>query len=166
MEMHIQYVALAALIRLVLGFIWYHPKVFGTAWMNATGLNEESMKGANMVVIFGVTYLLSFFAAFGLEFFVVHQWHIYSILENEPSLKDPNSELSLYVKDFMDKHGNNFRSFGHGTLHGTIAGFMMALPVVGVNALFERRGFKYIAINAGFWILCFALMGGVVCAWS
>ena len=38
--------------------------------------------------------------------------------------------------------------------------------VIGINALFERKGFKYIAINAGYWILCLGLMGGVLCAFA
>ena len=30
-------------------------------------------------------------------------------------------------------------------------------------AYFEKKGFKYIAINAGYFIVSFALMGGVIC---
>jgi len=40
------------------------------------------------------------------------------------------------------------------------------LPVMGVNALFERKGFKYIAINVGFWTVSLALMGGIICQWA
>jgi len=31
----------AALSTFVVGFVYYHPKVLGTAWMNAEGLTEE-----------------------------------------------------------------------------------------------------------------------------
>ena len=45
-------------------------------------------------------------------------------------------------------------------------GLFLALPILGTNALFERKGFKYIAVNAGYWILTIALMGGLLCAWQ
>lgn len=64
----------------------------------------------------------------------------------------------------MDKYGNNFRTFKHGAFHGTIGGFFFATPVLCINALFERKSFIYIAINAGYWIITLALMGGVICA--
>lgn len=36
----------AALSTFIVGFIWYHPKVFGTVWMKAEGLTEEQLKMA------------------------------------------------------------------------------------------------------------------------
>lgn len=155
--------AATAVIPLLTGFIWYNPKVFGTAWMNATGLTPESGKGMNMALVFTLTYVLSFFLAVGLLTIVIHQTHIFSILANEPGMKDPNSDISKFVADFFAKYGNNFRTFKHGAFHGTLAGIMIALPIVAVNAMFERKGGKYIAINAGFWILNAILMGGVLC---
>ncbi|MFY9309226.1 MAG: DUF1761 domain-containing protein [Bacteroidia bacterium] len=70
------------------------------------------------------------------------------------------------IKDFLAKYGNNFRTFKHGVFHGVMAGFTIALPILGTNAMFERKGFKYIAINVGYWIVCLALMGGVICAFA
>jgi hypothetical protein len=157
-------VLIAALVPMLTGFIWYHKKVFGSAWMKAAGMDEEKMKGANMALIFGLAYLLSFFLAFAMQFIVIHQSHVYSVVMGDASLNDASSELSIMLKNFMEKYGNNFRTFKHGTLHGTIAGITVALPILGTNALFERKSFKYVAINAGYWILTMALMGGVVCA--
>jgi hypothetical protein len=59
--------------------------------------------------------------------------------------------------------GGDFRTFKHGALHGTITGIGLALPIVAVNAMFERKGVKYILINAGFWTLCLIVMGGIIC---
>ncbi len=159
-------ILIAALIPMIMGFIWYNPKVFGKAWMKAADINEEKMKGANMGVIFGVSLLLSFFLAFSMQFVVIHQWHLNSILLNEEGFNDPNSELGKYVAAFMEKYGHNFRTFKHGALHGTLAGITIALPILGTNALFERKGFKYIAVNVGYWIVTMALMGGFICACS
>jgi len=159
-------VMVAALIPLVIGFIWYNPKVFGNAWMKAADVNQDKMQGANMPLVFGLTFVFSFFVAMAMNFMVIHQMHVASILMNEPGLHEPGSELNTWIIGFMQKYGNNFRTFKHGALHGTIGGIMIAFPVIGVNALFERKTFKYIAINAGFWIVCFALMGGIICAWQ
>jgi hypothetical protein len=159
-------ILVAALVPMVLGFIWYNPKVFGAAWMRAAGMDEEKMKGANMAVVFGLSFFLSFMLAMSVQFMVIHQWHIYSILANDPGMKDPNSEVSMMVKSFMEKYGTNFRTFKHGAFHGTLTGIMVVLPILGTNALFERKGFKYIAVNVGYWIVCLALMGGIICAFS
>lgn len=157
---------LAALVPMVMGFIWYNPKVLGTAWMNASGVTPDKMQGANMGVIFGVSFLLSFFLAFGLQFIVIHQWGVASALSTDPSISDPMSELGGYFANFMAKYGHNFRTFKHGALHGTMTGILMALPILGTNALFERKGFKYIMINVGYWTITMALMGGIICAYS
>ena len=166
MTFNLPILLLAAIIPLILGFIWYHPKVFGTVWMNASGLNAESMKGVNMVKIFSLTFIFSFIAALAMQFVVIHQFHMYSILANEVGIKDPTSEIGMYLKNFMDKYGNNFRTFKHGALHGTITGIFLIFPIIGINGLFERKSFKYILINAGFWTVSLALMGGIICGYD
>lgn len=164
MDYNYAFLFVAALIPLVIGSVWYHPKVFGTVWANVADMTEEKIKNANMLVIFGLTYVLSVLAAFVISMLVIHQAHVYSVLMSEPSLMEEGSELNLYVKDFMEKYGNNYRTFGHGAFHGFFTGLFLAMPVLAVNALFERKGFKYIAINAGYWMVSFALMGGLLCA--
>jgi hypothetical protein len=157
---------LASIIPMIMGFIWYHPKVFGTKWKNLAGIDDTKMKGANMPLIFIASFVLSFLLASSVQFMVIHQWGIYSILSHEPGMKDPNSEISLYVKDFMTRYGHNYRTFKHGVFHGIMAGILFVLPVLGINAMFERKGIKYIAINVGYWAVTLALMGGVICQYS
>jgi hypothetical protein len=166
MQISFLIIFLASLVPLVLGFIWYHPKVFGTKWMEATGLSEEKIKGANMAKIFGLTYLFSLFLTFSLQMLVIHQIHTVSLLTHQPDSADPNSEASQMLKKFMELFGTSYRTFKHGAFHGTLAGIMLALPIVGINALFERKSFKYIAINAGYFTVAFALMGGILCAFA
>lgn len=162
--MNILILLAAAVIPTILRFIWYNPKVFGNAWMKASDMPEEKIKSSNMVLILIVTFVFSFLLAFILQTIVIHQFSLLGILANEPGIMDPTGENGKWLVDFMAKHGNNFRTFKHGALHGTMAGLLLALPIVGTNALFERRGFKYIAINAGYWTICLALMGGTLCA--
>lgn len=159
-------VAAAALIPLVVGFIWYNPKVFGNVWMKAAGVSPDSAKGANMALVFGLTYLFSFFAAMTINQLCIHQFGFYSMLQGQPGITDPNSEVSLFFKMAMEKYGNEFRTFKHGALHGGLAGLFFAMPITGVGALFESKGFKYIAVHTGYWIVSLALMGGVICAYT
>ena len=166
MHINFLFLAAAALIPMVMGFVWYNPKVLGNSWMEASGLNEEKLKGANMPLIFGLSYFFSFLLAFGIYFMVVHQTHVMSTLMNEPGLQDPGTDMYNYYTDFMTRFGSNFRTFKHGVFHGTIGGIVVALPILATNALFERKGFKYIAINAGYWIITMALMGGVICQFA
>lgn len=35
-----------------------------------------------------------------------------------------------------------------------------------INALFERRGFKYIAIHTGYWLITLAIIGGLMCQFA
>lgn len=155
----------AALVPMIMGFIWYNPKTFGAAWMKAADLTEEKMKGANMAVVFGLAYVFSLMMAMALIAITIHQTHLYSIFAGNADFKTEGSETQMMLKGFMEKYGQNFRTFKHGAFHGTLAGLFISVPIIGTNALFERKGFKYIAINGGFWIISMALMGGVICAW-
>lgn len=158
--MEINWIALivAALSTLVVGFIWYNPKVFGTIWMRESGMTEEKMKGSNMALIFGLSIVYAFLIAFVLQFLVIHQYGVFGAVEG--NVKDPQYQA------FMEAHGNAFRSFKHGALHGFISGLFFALPLIGTNALYERRSFKYVLVTSGFWIICCTIMGGIICAWK
>ena len=165
MEMNWLAIIVAALVPTFVGFIWYNPKVLGTAWMQAAGMTEEKIKGTNMGVIFGVSLVLSVLLALYTQFLTIHQMHVGSILMDEPGFGDPNSEVGAFMADFMSKYGNNFRTFSHGLVHGILAGIFFVLPVLGTNALFERKGWKYILINVGYWTVTLGLMGGILCGW-
>jgi hypothetical protein len=154
----------SAIVPTITGFIWYNPKVFGNAWMKAADMSEEKIKGANMAVIFGVSLLLSFLLAFSLAPIVIHQFGVMGMLEGAMRPESPTAaEATALFNSLMETYGSNHRHFGHGALHGAMTALFLVLPVMGTNALFERKGFKYIAINAGYWMLTLALMGGIVC---
>ncbi len=165
MEINWLVILAATIVPLVIGFIWYNPKVFGNAWMSVTGVTPESAKKTNMGVVFGLTALFSFLIAFIMSGMVIHQYSVFGLLTQQPDFATEGSASSTMLKSFMDQYGTSYRTFKHGAFHGTIAGLFFALPVLGVNCLFEGKGFKYIAINGGYWIVSLALMGGILCAW-
>lgn len=80
-------------------------------------------------------------------------------------MNDQSSEAYKAYTYLMDNYGNNFRTFKHGALHGFIYSIFIALPLIGVNALYDRRSGKYILINWGYWAVVMTVMGGIICAW-
>ena len=151
----------AALSTLVVGFIWYNPKVFGSIWMRETGMTEENAKGANMVLVFGMTIFYSFLISFILQMLVIHQFGAYGMIGGDPSAEGVKPSFAAFMADY----GTNFRTFKHGALHGFMAGLLFALPVVGVGALYERRSWKYTLVAGGYWVVACMIMGGILCAW-
>jgi len=150
-------IVLAALSALVVGFIWYNPKVFGTAWMNAAGMTEEQIKGGNMFKIFGMAILYAFLLASAMPALVVHQMGVFSLAQGDLGM------LPSYDA-FLNDYGDAFRTFKHGVLHGIIAAIFIALPIIGTIGVFERKSAKYILINSGYWVVTLAVMGGIICA--
>ena len=86
--------------------------------------------------------------------------------KRQQPIDDVSTPMGALYKSVMDALGTSYRTFKHGALHGTISGFIIATPVLATNAMFEGKGFKYIAINCGYWIVCFGLMGGIVSAFA
>ncbi len=151
--------ALTALVPMALGFVWYGP-LLGKAWIKETGLSEDELKANfNPLKVFGFSLLFSFMIAFMMEPLVIHQYSLFQLtmhFKNDPATKATLAEL-------MTRYGNEFRTFHHGALHGALSGLFLIFPVLSINALFERKSWKYIFINSGFWIISFALMGGIIC---
>ncbi len=159
-------VLLAALIPMVVGFIYYNPKVLGTAWMNAAGMTEEKVKSGNMAKMLLLSFICAFLFSFFLFGFVVHQTDVYSLYAGEEGFMKDGSAVMNRLDDLMLELGDRFRTFQHGALHGTLIGVLFITPILGTIALFEQKSFKYVAINAGYWIVTLALMGGVLCQWG
>ena len=160
MEINFFAIIAAAISALVVGFVWYNPKVFGNAWMQAADMSEEKIKGGNMAKIFGLALFFAILLAFAIQFLTIHQIGALGMIGGDPAQALPSFDA------FMADYGNAFRTFKHGALHGTIAGLFIALPIIGTNALFERKSAKYIFINSGYWIVTLAIMGGIVCGWK
>ncbi|HLA54662.1 MAG TPA: DUF1761 domain-containing protein [Flavobacterium sp.] len=159
MEVNFLAILVAALSTLVVGFIWYNPKVFGGIWMRETGITPESGKGMNMALVFGMSVFYAFLIAFTLQMMVIHQFGALGMVGGDPTLAKPSYAA------FMADYGTAYRTFKHGMLHGFFAGLLFALPVIGTGALYERRSWKYTLVAGGFWVVCCMIMGGIVCAW-
>jgi hypothetical protein len=157
MQINFLAILVAAIVPMIVGFVYYHKNVVGTAWMSVTGMTEDKAREGNMAVIFIVSYILSIMLAFALNSMVIHQNGLLSVFGG-----DASNEL---YKQAFEATKDSFRTFKHGALHGFIAAVFIGLPILGTNALFEQKGWKYIWINAGYWAITITIMGGIICAW-
>ncbi len=140
-------IIVAALIPTIMGMIYYNPKTFGTAWMNSLGKTEEELKeGFNMALVTIIGLVLSFFLAMSINALV------------ELMHKDVNDAGELI---YASHH-----TFGHGALHGALLAIFFVLPIYMLNGMYERKTWKNMFINAGYWIITLALMSGLMDAWN
>lgn len=164
-QLNLPLAAGTALIPLVIGFIWYNQKLFGNAWMKSVGLTQEDSKKMNMPVVFGLTYALGFIMSVSLHFMVIHQFAFGALLQPATGFTDP-AGLKEAIDAAASVSEHKFRSWTHGTVHGIITGITFVLPILAINAMFELRNWKYILINTGYWILCLAVMGAIICQFA
>lgn len=162
MEFNISAILVAALTSLVVGFVWYNPKVFGTIWMNEAGLNQEQLEKGNMLKIFGLTFVYSLMIAFMMPTLVIHQMGALGMIGGPDMIASAKPSYSAFLADY----GDAFRTFKHGALHGFLSGIFLALPLISINGLFERKSGKYIIVNAGYWLVIMTIMGSIVCGWK
>lgn len=149
----------ASVVPIFIWSLWYNPKFFGNAWVREAEITEEKMKSGNMAVIFIITLLLSFLFAFSLQQLTNHQMGAVQLTGGDPTAAKPSFDA------FMADYGTAFRTFRHGALHGVLAGVFLIFPVIAINGMFERKSWKYIFINSGYWVVSLAIMGAIVCGW-
>src|SRR3989344_6680513 len=71
----------AGVVSVVIGFVWYHPKVFGSAWVRLTNLSPEAVetgkKRMPLMAFFGL--VASMLAAYVMNYFGV-AWGVYDVI--------------------------------------------------------------------------------------
>ncbi len=155
---------IAALLPLILGFIYYHPKVLGTKLALMMDQPIEEITGKRSIGKTALIYLFSIMLAYALMVISVHQSAIFQLFLMDPELANSNSEYASFINNFMTKYGGRHRSFGHGVIHGAEASLIWGLAYLGMTTLMQGKPLKSIWIHLGFWVLCCGLMGGVICA--
>lgn len=162
MEINFYSILISGFVTLVAGFVWYRPKVFGTIWMREAGLTKEQLSKGNMLKIFGLTFIFSLLIGMMMMPIVIHQLGAMGMIGGgAPDLAQPES----YLK-FMSEYGTAYRTFKHGAFHGSLTGLLFVLPLLAINGLFERKSWKYILVNGGYWILSLTIIGAIICGWA
>lgn len=137
MGVNVWAVLVSALATMVVGFVWYSPLLFARRWTILMGYDpDDKAKLAEMQKSAGPSYMLSLIA----------------------------SVLSAAVLG---------KIIAIATIHTPLYGIKMGLAVwLGfvttvqlTNALFMRQPAKLYAINTGYQLLCYVVMGAIMAVW-
>lgn len=132
-------IIVSSLVSIIVGFFWFHPKIFGTIWMKEAGIYEKRKAGINPLS----NYLLS------LLFCVLINSYLYFTVTIGGIGAGAFETSSLLA-------------FKHGLFHGIILGAFVISPALATNAIFEHKSPKYILVLAGYWTLNSGIMGGIL----
>ncbi|HEU4496317.1 MAG TPA: DUF1761 domain-containing protein [Flavobacterium sp.] len=161
MELNFYSVFASGLVTLFLGFIWYHPKIFGTAWMREAKLTQEELSKGSMLKIFLLTFIFSLMIGLVMQPIIIHQFGALGMIGGGAFIETAKPSYAQFMADY----GTAYRTFKHGALHGFITGLFLAFPMAAITGLFERKSWKYILINAGYWILSLTAIGAIISGW-
>jgi len=138
-------IIVAALIPSIMGAIYYGP-LFEKQWLSSLGKTSEEMVPSNMPITYGLALLMAILVSMSLK------------ITNEMLHRDVNSAGELYF--------TSFHTFSHGALHGVMICVSFVVPIIISLSLFQKSSGKNIILNVVFWIVCFALMGGILDVWN
>jgi len=137
MEPNLVAVVIAAIIPMVLGALWYSPLLFAKKWMALMGKTEEELKaGFNPVKTYGISFITCLIMAYILGHFVI------------------------YATSATHEAG-----FGAGMQTGFWAWLGFVVTTGSATVLYEGRKSGLFWINAGYYLVCLLLMGGVLASW-
>jgi hypothetical protein len=141
MEMHhlnLLAILVAAISTMVVGFLWYSPLLFAKPWVREMGydLNDKA-KMEEMKKSAGPAYAGSFVASLVSAF-----------------------TLALFL------HWARSESLHYGLMVGfhVWLGFVATVQFTGV--LFMKQSMKLFAINTGYQLVCYLVMGAILTVWK
>ena len=128
----------AGIATMILGFVWYSPALFAKPWMREMGydLNDKA-KLKEMQKSAGPTYGIAFLAG------LVSAFMLGKILSITPI------DSALY---------------GMKLGFGVWLGFVATVQLTG--ALFMKSSMRLFAINTGYQLACYLVMGAILAVWK
>jgi hypothetical protein len=137
LTIEVNYVAVvvAAIVSMVIGFLWYSPMILGKPWMKEKGYTPEALKKEQSKM--GKFYALSFVAALVTAYVLTH---IITLSKNFYSYPDLQTGLT--------------------TAFWLWLGFI--LPVQLADQIFGEKNWKLLSINTGFQLVSLLAMGVVI----
>jgi len=128
----------AGIATMILGFVWYSPALFAKPWMREMGYDpDDKAKIQEMQKSAGPAYGASFVAGLLSAFTLA---------------------LILHGLQAHDLHAGVMLGF-HVWL-----GFVATVQLTG--ALFARQSMKLFAINTGYQLVCYLIMGIILTLWG
>ena len=131
-------ILVAAVATMVLGFIWYSPLLFAKAWTREMGYDpNDKAKMDEMRKSAGPAYAGSLFASLLTAF-----------------------TLALIL------HGMQAQSLHFGLMASFHIWLGFVATVQFTGALFAKQSMKLFAINTGYQLLCYLVMGAILVLWK
>ena len=130
-------VFVAAIVSMVLGFIWYSPILFARPWMRLMGVDpQDKAKLAEMRKGAGKLYGLSFVATL---------------------------VAAVVLAKIIDITSVNTVLYGMKIAFAVWLGFVATVQLTG--ALFGKQPAKLFLINTGYQLVCYLAMGAILAKW-
>jgi len=131
-------ILVAAISTMVVGFLWYSPVLFAKPWMREMGYDpNDKAKIEQMQKSAGPAYFGSFIASLITAFVLALFFHW---------MRVSNMHLALL------------------TAFHIWLGFVATVQFT--NALFQKQSMKLFAINTGYQLVCYIVMGAILAAWT
>jgi len=141
MEPNFLAVAVAALVPMIVGFAYYHPAVLGGPWMRVNGFTLESVNDGPKPILYLAALVLSFLLS---RFVCVN-------------VTGPGQDVA--------PDGHSYVTFQHGVFQGVLISILVVLPMIGMMSIFEKRGWGWVFVHLGYWMVTLSVMGGILSAW-
>ena len=122
-----------------------------------------------MALIFGLSFVFSIILAIVIHSIANHDGFVYGALyyiTNKTFQPEAGSEAARWL-EFLREYPSDIPITPSSMVlfMAFLIGGGVSLPVIATNALFERKSFKYVAVNAGYWMLCATIMGAILAVW-
>ena len=131
-------ILVAAVVTMILGFLWYSPLLFAKAWTREMGYDpNDKTKMDEMRKSAGPAYAGSFVASLISAF-----------------------TLALIL------HGMRAESLHFGIMASFHIWLGFVATVQFTGALFAKQSMKLFAINTGYQLVCFLAMGAILVLWK
>ncbi|HKW31520.1 MAG TPA: DUF1761 domain-containing protein [Candidatus Acidoferrum sp.] len=131
-------ILVAAISTMILGFLWYSPLLFAKAWTREMGYTpDDKAKMDEMRKSAGPAYAGSFVASLISAF-----------------------TLALIL------HGMRAESLHFGMMASFHIWFGFVATVQFTGALFAKQSMKLFAINTGYQLVCYLVMGAILVLWN
>ena len=138
-QMHLNWIAyaVAVIVQMMIGYIWFHPSVMGKMWVQACGKSIDEIRPKKPGMTYGLTIVYTLLNTLFLMLNVVG-----------PGQED--------VK---------FHTFQHGLFHAVLFTLMVTLPVLGTPALHEGRPKGWMVVQLGYWFVRISVAMGILSLW-
>jgi Protein of unknown function (DUF1761) len=131
-------ILVAAISTMVVGFLWYSPPLFAKAWMREMGYDpNDKARMEEMKKSAGLAYGGSFVASLLSAFTLALILHAIRI-------EGPHTGLMLGFHVWL--------------------GFVATVQFTG--ALFAKQSMRLFAINTGYQLVCYLVMGAILTVWQ